>query len=249
MSDAPHWPGADGSPGLDFSSDRSGTVEKLYREGTGSGGGSSVGVVSPDTPDRDSDGVSESESTTISDPKARTQSAVEWATRPLGATATAPARAPVRITPGGPARTPASASSASAAPAPRPSRVGARRTRKARLRLARIDPWSVMKTTFLFSIAFGVMLIVIVSVLWSVIAGSGVLESLNQFLTTLVGDQTPDGQFRIETYISGSRVLGFAALLAAIDVVIITAVSTLFAFLYNLSATIMGGLEVTLAED
>ena len=105
-----------------------------------------------------------------------------------------------------------------------------------------------MKTTFLFSIAFGVMLIVIVSVLWSVIAASGALEALNAFMTTLVGDQT-GGEFRIETYISGSRVLGFAAVLAAIDVVIITAVSTLFAFLYNLAATIMGGLEVTLAED
>ena len=30
---------------------------------------------------------------------------------------------------------------------------------------------------------------------------------------------------------------------------IITAVATLFAFLYNLAATVMGGLEVTLAED
>jgi len=44
-------------------------------------------------------------------------------------------------------------------------------------------------------------------------------------------------------------VLGFAVLIAAIDVVIITAVATLFAFLYNLSAVVMGGLEVTLAED
>ena len=33
----------------------------------------------------------------------------------------------------------------------------ARRTRKARLRLSRIDPWSVMKTSFLFSVAFGIM--------------------------------------------------------------------------------------------
>ena len=42
---------------------------------------------------------------------------------------------------------------------------------------------------------------------------------------------------------------GFSVVVAAIDVVIITAVATLFAFLYNLSAVVMGGLEVTLAED
>lgn len=105
-----------------------------------------------------------------------------------------------------------------------------------------------MKTTFLFSIAFGIMLMVIAWVLWTVLAGSGALESLNQFMTTLIGDQ--DGaRFQIEDWINGPRVLGFAAVLAAIDVVILTAVATLFAFLYNLAATVIGGLEITLAED
>ena len=31
------------------------------------------------------------------------------------------------------------------------------RTRRARLRISRVDPWSVMKTSFLFSIALGIM--------------------------------------------------------------------------------------------
>ena len=43
--------------------------------------------------------------------------------------------------------------------------------------------------------------------------------------------------------------MGLTAILAAIDVVIFTAVATLFAFLYNLASVVMGGLEVTLAED
>ena len=255
MSDAPRWPGADGAPGLDFSSERTTTgPDSLYRGGESSGA-PSFEVTSPGSPSRGIDVEPAMESTVISGPKAKTQSAVEWASRPLGTTAPVPARSATRNTAAASAASGASASgaplsvgSADPAASPRAPRVGSRRTRKARLRLARIDPWSVMKTTFLFSIAFGVMLIVIVSVLWSVIAASGALEALNQFLTTLVGDQT-GGEFRIETYVSGSRVLGFAAVLAAIDVVIITAVSTLFAFLYNLAATIMGGLEVTLAED
>ena len=133
-----------------------------------------------------------------------------------------------------------------ASEATRPARTG-RRTRKARLRLSRIDPWSVMKTTFLFSIAFGVMMVVAAFVLWSVLAGSGALESANTFINTLIGDQ--DTAFNIGDFLSASRVLGFATVVAAVDVVIITAVATLFAFLYNLAATVMGGLEITLAED
>ena len=128
------------------------------------------------------------------------------------------------------------------------SKVGeARRTRKARLRISRVDPWSVMKTTFLFSIAFGIMLVVIVAVLWAIVAGSGALQSINATMTQLIGDSGT--AFNVEDYINAGRVIGFAAVLAALDVVIITAVSTLFAFLYNLAAAVIGGLEVTLAED
>lgn len=122
-----------------------------------------------------------------------------------------------------------------------------RRTRKARLRLARLDPWSVMKTTFLFSIAFGIMMWVVTAVLWSVLVGSGALESANSFVNQLLGDA--ENSFDVTTYISAQRVLGLAALIAVLDVLIITAVATLMAFLYNLAATVMGGLEVTLAED
>ena len=45
------------------------------------------------------------------------------------------------------------------------------------------------------------------------------------------------------------KVLGLAAILAVIDVLIFTALATLGSFLYNLAATVLGGLEVTLAED
>jgi hypothetical protein len=43
--------------------------------------------------------------------------------------------------------------------------------------------------------------------------------------------------------------MGFTMIVAVVDVVLITAIATLGAFLYNLAATLLGGLEVTLAED
>jgi hypothetical protein len=125
----------------------------------------------------------------------------------------------------------------------------ARRTRKARLRLSRLDPWSVMKTSFLFSIAGGIMLVVAVYVVWTVIGASSLFDSVNDIVKSVVstpGDTTP---FRIQEYINTQKVMGVAALLACVDVVIFTALATLGSFLYNLAATMLGGLEITLAED
>ncbi len=120
--------------------------------------------------------------------------------------------------------------------------------RRARLRLTRIDPWSVMKSAFLLSIAFGVVTVVAVAMVWTVLDGAGVWTSINDTVKESIGGpETAD--FDIENYLGTSRVLGFTMLVAAVDVVLLTAVATLGAFLYNMSAALLGGVEVTLAED
>ena len=43
--------------------------------------------------------------------------------------------------------------------------------------------------------------------------------------------------------------MGIALMLAVVQVVLVTALATLAAFLYNLSAGLVGGFEVTLSED
>lgn len=130
----------------------------------------------------------------------------------------------------------------------RPARA-TRRTRKARLRITRVDPWSVMKTAFLFSIAFGVMTVAAVAVLWSVFAGSDTLTYINDLINSVISDPQSGHRFDINEFLSWQRVIGLTMVLAVLDVVIFTAVATLFAFLYNLASVIMGGLEITLAED
>lgn len=136
-----------------------------------------------------------------------------------------------------------------AGPAARRRPGEARRIRKARLRLARLDPWSVMKTAFLFSIAAGIVLVVAVYVVWTVIGASGLFAAVNDIVKSVVstpGDTTP---FTIQDYVNTQKVMGVAALLAVVDVIIFTALATLASFLYNLAATMLGGLEITLAED
>jgi len=143
----------------------------------------------------------------------------------------------------------ASSAPAVAAPVAKPKSSSLRRTRKARLRLSRVDPWSVMKTSFLFSIAFGIMFWIATSVLWYVITSSGLFEAINAAIVNIISNPGNTETWRIEDYVNGNKVLGIAALLAVINVVISTALGTLAAFLYNLSANILGGLELTLAED
>ena len=121
-------------------------------------------------------------------------------------------------------------------------------TRKARLRMSRIDPWSVMKTAFLLSIAFGIVTWVAVFIIWSAIGAAGVFENINSTVQEVLGTPTAE-PFRIENYINTGKVMGFTTLLACADVLIITALATLGSFLYNIAATLLGGLEVTLASE
>lgn len=136
---------------------------------------------------------------------------------------------------------------AAASPPPRTS-GGGRPPRRARLRLTRIDPWSVMKTSFLLSIALGVVTIVAVTIVWSVLGAAGVWDSINQTVQEVVGGEEGT-TFDVTDYIGASRVLGFTMLVAVIDVVLLTAVATLGAFLYNMAAALVGGIDVTLTED
>jgi Transmembrane domain of unknown function (DUF3566) len=121
--------------------------------------------------------------------------------------------------------------------------------RRARLRLVRVDPWSVAKTAFLLSIAFGIMVVVAVFLIMSVMSAAGLWSHVNSSIQTVLNQGGSTSSFNINDYVSTQRVVGIAMLIAVLDVVLITALATLGAFLYNLAASLLGGLEVTLAED
>ena len=144
---------------------------------------------------------------------------------------------------------PATASTSAAAGSPTTSAAKAapKRVRKAHLRVTHVDPWSVMKTSFLFSIAIGIVTVVAVAVVWAVLGAAGIWESIDATVADVVGDTGED--FRIEDYLGMSRVMGFTMIVAVVDVVLVTVIGTLGAFLYNLAAALLGGVEVVLAEE
>ena len=136
--------------------------------------------------------------------------------------------------------------SAGATRTPPSSRPVSGRNRRARLTLKRIDPWSVFLYSVVASIFVGIALLVAVFVLFQVLTKLGVISSLN----TLLGDVTsqPGQAATPSTFFSAGNVLSVAAVVAAIDVVLLTAMSTLGAFLYNVCAALTGGIEVTLGD-
>jgi hypothetical protein len=124
-----------------------------------------------------------------------------------------------------------------------------RQPRRARLRLTRVDPWSVMKTAFLLSVAFGVVTFVAIFMVWSVLGAAGVWDSINSAVASVVEGDNNSSSFDVTNYVGMSRVLGFTLIVSVLDVILLTAMATLSAFLYNLAAALLGGIEVTLAED
>ncbi len=131
---------------------------------------------------------------------------------------------------------------------PRTGAGTAPRTRKARLRVARTDPWSVMKVSFLLSIALGICTVVAVTVLWMVMNAMGVFSTVGRTISEATGS-ADGGGFDLQSFLSLPRVLLFTSVIAVIDVVLATALATLGSFIYNLSAGFVGGVELTLAED
>ncbi|WP_020522730.1 DUF3566 domain-containing protein [Catelliglobosispora koreensis] len=117
--------------------------------------------------------------------------------------------------------------------------------RRARLSIKRIDPWSVMKFSFAVSFVLLVVIIVATSVLYLALDAMDVFDSLNKTMAELF---TSNGGGENAFKITAGGVIGFSAALGAINVVLFTALMTLGAFVYNVCADLVGGVEVTLAE-
>lgn len=118
--------------------------------------------------------------------------------------------------------------------------------RTVRLTIASIDPWSVMKMSFLLSLAIAIAMLVATLVLWLVLQATGVMGNIESTLSEIAGAESAD---QLLALVSLGRVMATAFVLALVNIVLMTALSTLFAFLYNIGASIVGGFHLTLTDD
>ncbi|PZF89084.1 DUF3566 domain-containing protein, partial [Micromonospora endophytica] len=126
------------------------------------------------------------------------------------------------------------------------SSAASRGPRRARLNLKRIDPWSVMKFAFAVSVVLFIVIVVATSVLYLALDAMGVFASVNDSLGDLVN--AGGGQGTSGFQITAKGVIFSSALIGLVNVVLFTALATLGAFVYNVCADLVGGIELTLAE-
>ncbi|HJY61042.1 MAG TPA: DUF3566 domain-containing protein [Streptosporangiaceae bacterium] len=143
---------------------------------------------------------------------------------------------------------PAKASPAGASHASTRSKASSKRSsRQAHLTVARVEPWSVMKFSFVVSLVAFVILFVAVSVIYGTLSALGVFTSLQHVVQSVTSSQNSSG-VNAAKWFTASRILSYTALLGALNIVLITAMCTIGAVVYNLTSRLIGGVEVTLRE-
>jgi tetrahydromethanopterin S-methyltransferase subunit E len=114
-------------------------------------------------------------------------------------------------------------------------------TKQVRLKLVYVDFWSALKLSFLVALVLGIVLVVVVFLVWTVIASTGIFDSVSQLFQDVAGEGS---DFRLDSVIGLPQVMGFAIIVALLNVVVLTALGAIAALLYNLSVRITGGLLV-----
>lgn len=125
--------------------------------------------------------------------------------------------------------------------------LSARRTRgpvRASMQIRRIDPWSTLKVSLLLSVALFFVWMITVAFLYLVLGGMGVWAKLN----SNVGDLLNNASGSSAELVSSGTIFGGAFLIGLVNIVLMTALATIGAFVYNLITDLIGGIEVTLAD-
>lgn len=132
------------------------------------------------------------------------------------------------------------------APTPEAQRAAPAGPRRVRLAISRVDPWSVMKLAFLLAVAIAIMTVVATAVFWSVLNSLGVFTTVQDFVKEAVG---PQSDVNLTQFVEFPRVISLATLISICNIVLLTAIATIMAFLYNITAALVGGVHMTLTDD
>jgi hypothetical protein len=115
---------------------------------------------------------------------------------------------------------------------------------RASMQIRRLDPWSVLKVSLVLSVALFFVWMIAVAFLYLVLGGMGVWSKLNSNVGDLLTSASGSGG----ELVSSGTIFGGAALIGLVNIVLLTAMATCGAFIYNLTTDIVGGIEVTLAD-
>jgi uncharacterized protein involved in cysteine biosynthesis len=118
------------------------------------------------------------------------------------------------------------------------------RVNRVRRIIRKIDPWTVLKVTFVLNFIVALTIVLGFSILWVLLVNAGVpqgLEDIARRLALLDKDASLVGN--VEPLLSSIVFLATVYLLTQ------TALATIGAFFYNLVSDLVGGIEVVVLEE
>ena len=117
--------------------------------------------------------------------------------------------------------------------------------RRVRRIVRKIDPWTVLKVSFVFYAVMALGIVLGLVIFWSFVNAAGYPDTIESFLADISiwesGESplVPEGEVLFRT----------SAFLAVAWTVLMTGFTTLAAVMYNLTADVVGGLEVVVLEE
>ncbi|MCV7398590.1 DUF3566 domain-containing protein [Mycobacterium fragae] len=114
---------------------------------------------------------------------------------------------------------------------------------RASMQIRRVDPWSTLKVSLVLSVALFFVWMIAVAFLYLVLGGMGVWSKLNSNVGDLLNNTSGSADL-----VSSGTIFGGAVLIGLVNIVLLTAMATIGAFIYNLTTDLIGGIEVTLAD-
>ena len=111
--------------------------------------------------------------------------------------------------------------------------------KQVRLRLVYIDCWSAVKLSFLAAIAIAIVTVVAFVMVFLVVQTTGLIDKADEFLGNF-----SDGSFLLSQFVSFPQVIAFSAIVAILNLVVVTVLGAVVAGIYNLAVKVTGGLLV-----
>ena len=111
--------------------------------------------------------------------------------------------------------------------------------KQVRLRLVYVDFWSAVKLSFLAAVALAIVTIVSFLLMYLVVQATGLISMLDELLTRM-----NDGTWSFSDFLGLPQVMAFAAVVAILNLVVVTVLGAVVAGIYNLAVKVTGGLLV-----
>ncbi|WP_434811937.1 DUF3566 domain-containing protein [Microbacterium sp. bgisy189] len=111
--------------------------------------------------------------------------------------------------------------------------------KQVRLRLVYVDFWSAVKLSFLTAVALAIVTVVSVFLIFTVLQTTNLLGKLDEIVMAF-----SSGTFSLNEFLNLPQVMAFAAIVAILNLIVITVLGAVIAGIYNMMVKVTGGLLV-----